>query len=111
MQGDFSRTSFDAARGYRAVLIQQGRVLLDSEVNEQAAITAHHDETRTRDVVGAAGGPLPDDGGPGPFAIVDATGVTPTAATPWGQLAVTPGRYYVDGVLVESAPPTTGPGT
>ncbi|MEZ0449715.1 DUF6519 domain-containing protein [Cellulomonas sp. ICMP 17802] len=110
MQGDFSRSTFEARRGYRSVLLQQGRVLLDSEVNEQAAITAHHDETRTVDVVGPAGGPLPLDGGPGPFAVVDASGATPTGPVPWAQLLVTPGRYYADGVLAESPAPTTGPG-
>ena len=110
MQGDFSRSTFDVERTFRAVLLQQGRVVLDSDVNEQAAITAHHDETRTVDVVGPAGGPLPTDGGPGPFALVDASGATPTGPTSWTALQVTPGRYYVDGVLAESTAPASGKG-
>ena len=32
MHGDFSRRTFDPADGYRAVLLQQGRVLLDAEL-------------------------------------------------------------------------------
>ena len=39
MHGDFSRWTFDRAAGYRAVLLQQGRVLLDADFNEQTAIT------------------------------------------------------------------------
>ena len=66
MHGDFSRRTFDRADGYRAVLLQQGRVLLDADWNEQAEITAHHDEVRTRDVVGRSGGPAPDAAATGP---------------------------------------------
>ncbi|MFJ8579376.1 DUF6519 domain-containing protein [Micromonospora sp. NPDC093277] len=109
MQGDFSRTTFDAADSYRAVLLQQGRVLLDADWNEQAEITAHHDEVRTRDVVGRSGGPAPAAGatGPaaaGPFAVVAAGGSAP-AGTAWADLRVSPGTYYVDGILCESTPP------
>lgn len=108
MHGDFSRRTFDSADGYRAVLLQQGRVLLDADWNEQADITAHHDETRTADIVGRSGGPVPEPGATGvaalgPFAISAADGSTPNA-TAWADLRVTPGRYYVHGVLCESGP-------
>jgi hypothetical protein len=105
MQGDFSRRTFDRLDAYRAVLLQQGRVVLDADWNEQADITAHHDEARTLDVVGRAGGPLPErTGRPGPFAIVDPDGKAPNG-TSWADLWVTPGTYYVDGILCESRPP------
>lgn len=100
MQGDFTRWTFAPQQGYRSVLLQQGRVLLDADWNEQAEITAHHDEVRTRDVVGADGGP--DDGAG--FGIIDARGATPSN-TPWADLRLTPGRYYVEGVLVEASEP------
>ncbi|WP_282004275.1 DUF6519 domain-containing protein [Propioniciclava sinopodophylli] len=104
-----SRTTFSDRNGYRAVLLQQGRVVLDADFNEQADLTAHHDEVRTTDVVGRVGGPLPaDPAAPGPFAIRATDGTVPKD-TPWADLVVTPGRYYVDGVLTESFP-TTGPG-
>jgi hypothetical protein len=103
MHGDFSRWTFAAANAYRAVALQQGRVLLDSDWNEQTRLTAHHDEVRTADVVGRSGGPLPEDGGPGPFAILAADGSVPVGV-PWANLVVTPGRYYVDGVLAECGP-------
>ncbi|TQM64946.1 DUF6519 domain-containing protein [Humibacillus xanthopallidus] len=109
MHADLTRWTHDPAFAYRSVLLQQGRVLLDSDWNEQAAITAHHDTARTADIVGPSGGPAPLDGGVGPFAIVDlTTGLEPSAA-PWARLGVTPGHYYVDGVLAESAPDPAHP--
>lgn len=104
MHADLTRWTFDPALGYRSVLMQQGRVLLDAEWNEQAEITAHHDRVRTEDVVGPAGGAEPTDGGPGPFALVALPGGGPPDGTGWTDLAVAPGRYYVDGVLA-AAPP------
>ena len=110
MQGDFTRLTFKADEGYRSVLLQQGRVLLDADWNEQAGITAHHDEVRMLDLVGRAGGPAPAPGeGPGGFAVVDAAGQRPDD-TSWTDLHLTPGRYYVDGVLCEAAPPDGAPG-
>jgi hypothetical protein len=103
MHADLTRWTFDPRHGYRSVVLQQGRVLRDAEWNEQASIDAHQDEARTADVVGAEGGPAPLDGGVGPFGIIDtSTGAAPADA-PWANLAVSAGRYYVDGVLVESA--------
>ena len=52
MHADLSRWTFDAGQAYRAVLLQQGRVMLDADVNEQAEITAYHDEARAADLVG-----------------------------------------------------------
>lgn len=57
MQGDFSRWTFDPRRDYRSVLMQQGRVLLDADWNEQSELTRYHDEIRARDVIGRAGSP------------------------------------------------------
>jgi len=109
MHADLTRWTHDPAFAYRSVLLQQGRVLLDSDWNEQAAITAHHDTARTADVVGASGGPAPLDGGLGPFAIVDLDNGLEASGAPWARLGVTPGHYYVDGVLAESAPDPATP--
>jgi hypothetical protein len=108
MHGDFSRRTYDPAKGYRAVLLQQGRVLLDADVNEQADITAHHDEVRLLDVVGRTGGPVPpgaarrDGSTSGPFAIVGVDEAWTTDGAIWSDLRILPGRYYVDGVLAEA---------
>jgi Family of unknown function (DUF6519)/Concanavalin A-like lectin/glucanases superfamily len=39
--GDFSRFSFDPGKGYTGVLVQQGRVQLDADWNDQRAIAEH----------------------------------------------------------------------
>lgn len=118
MHADLSRWTFDAGQAYRAVLLQQGRVMLDADINEQAGITAYHDEARAADLVGRSGGPAADSSATGvdalgPFAVVGPDGTVPqnaSAPVAWGKLQVTPGRYYVDGVLAESpAPPPGGP--
>lgn len=113
MHADISRRTFDAADGYRSVVLQQGRVLLDADWNEQAEITTHHDETRMLDLVGRSAGPAPSGEATGvaalgPFAVVGPDGTVPddeTAPVAWVDLRVTPGRYYLDGVLAESSGP------
>ena len=44
MKGDFSRRTFDPQKHFSRVLMQQGRVQLDADWNEQAAIQLHHTE-------------------------------------------------------------------
>jgi uncharacterized protein DUF6519 len=91
MKGDFTRQTFDSTRHFTTVRMQQGRVQLDADWNEQADLALHRDETETADVVGGCGGPL--DGAA--FGIV----LDPGDA---GDFELTPGRYYVDGILCES---------
>jgi hypothetical protein len=88
MKGDFSRIRFNPAKHYTAVLEQQGRVSLDADSNEQQAIDATLRETTNIDVIGQFGGPIGDAG----FAI-EVVGA---------QIFIEPGRYYVDGILVEN---------
>lgn len=89
MKGDFSRDSFDPGNHYTRVLMQQGRVQLDADWNEQQAIHRHHAETAARDLVGGCGAPAGNAG----FAL---------AAVPGGSdLAIGAGRIYVNGVLCE----------
>ncbi len=57
MNGDFSRDTFHPAHRYSRVLMQQGRVLLDADWNEQTSILLHHLRTLARDLVGPHGGP------------------------------------------------------
>ena len=97
MKGDFSRDSFNPAKHYAAVLKQQGRVDLDADWNEHAAIERHIEETTTRDVVGPSGAPQDNAG----FQI----GYTESGGSP--DLTVSAGRIYVEGVLCELASATT----
>jgi Family of unknown function (DUF6519) len=89
MAGDYSRITFDPRKHYTRVLMQQGRVQLDSDWNEQGALIAHRIETETIDVIGRTGAPKKG----GNFRI----GATPDGS----DLTIAPGRMYVDGLLCE----------
>ncbi|MDF0677303.1 MAG: DUF6519 domain-containing protein [Nitrospira sp.] len=56
MKGDFSRLTFDKEKQFSRVLMQQGRVQLDADWNEQVAIFLESIRTLTRDVIGPHGG-------------------------------------------------------
>jgi hypothetical protein len=90
MKGDFTRWTFRQDAHYHGVLKQQGRVDVDSDWNEQNAITSHRVETETRDVIGGCGAPA---GAPG-FLLTPG----PKGAT----LMIAKGRAYVDGILIEN---------
>src|SRR5215468_3572376 len=90
MKGDFSRDTFDAGRHYSRVLMQQGRVQLDADWNEQQSINQHRTTTEARDVIGFSGAPVHSPG----FRIT----TTPDAKS----LVIGQGRFYVDGLLCEN---------
>ena len=70
--------------------MQQGRVTLDADHNEQTAIELHHLRTLARDVIGPYAAPAGADGG---FVLAtDASGV----------FTIGKRRYYIDGILVEN---------
>lgn len=108
MKGDFTRDTFRKKKHYSSVRMQQGRVQLDSDWNEQVDIQAHLQREEAIDVIGRYGVPvhgagLCPDVGPG-FSI----GIVPdTEGVPIGKLAggedlsISPGRIYVDGILCE----------
>jgi hypothetical protein len=97
MKGDFSRVTFDAANHFSRVLMQQGRVAIDADPNEQAAILLHYVRTLARDLIGPCGGP------------VDALGFQlsfdPALPSKPTTLKLSAGRYYVDGILAENDDP------
>ena len=94
MKGDFSRISFDPTNHFSRVLLQQGRVTLDADPNEEGAILLHYLRTLARDLIGPCGGPSDHLG----FQL------TPHAKTGSANptLTIGAGRYYVDGILVEN---------
>jgi hypothetical protein len=89
MKADLSRQTFDPKKRYSGVLMQQGRVLLDSEWNEQQEIHQHRAESGAEDVIGSSGTPIGEDG--------KATGFEITAQD--GKLFIGGGHIYVGGVL------------
>ena len=58
MKGDFTRNTFDPAKHFSRVLMQQGRVTLDADQNEQAAIQLHYLRTLARDLIGPYAAPV-----------------------------------------------------
>jgi Family of unknown function (DUF6519) len=97
MRGDFSRSTYRPTNHYSSVRLQQGRVLLDAEWNEQADLANHLDRTTTTDVVGRTGAPKPVDPAVQNFLVsVEQNG---------GDLRIAPGRIYVDGILCENDDP------
>jgi hypothetical protein len=94
MKGDFSRSTHRPTNHYSAVRLQQGRVLVDAEWNEQADIAGHLTRSTTSDVVGASGTPKSPAGAFEHFMVaVDDGGK---------DLRIAPGRIYVDGILCEN---------
>ncbi len=96
MQGDFTRDSFDPRRHYTGVLMQQGRVQLDADWNEQGAIARWQLRGALADIIGPAGGPAGNVG----FAITP-----PDAAAGNKGFTIGAGRYYVNGILCENPAP------
>lgn len=89
MAGDFSRNTFDAKKHYSGVLMQQGRVQLDADWNEQLAIQHYRAHTETKDLVGACGVPKKGNS----FKI--------TASADDSNINIAPGHIYVGGLLCQ----------
>jgi hypothetical protein len=87
--GDLTRSTFTAHRHYSGVRMQQGRVQLDADWNEQLDITAHRDRAEATDVIGSVG--VPKLGG----------GFELTVSPDGDDLLISPGRAWVGGHLCE----------
>ena len=99
MHADLSRDTFRPDRHYAAVLAQQGRVQLDADANEQAAIQLHLARTTTADLIGQHGGPR----GAAGFEVGFLGG-----SRELDDLSLGAGRYYVDGILLDATRPEPG---
>jgi hypothetical protein len=93
MQIDISRPPNAAAKHFSSVLHLQGRALMEADLNEQALILLHQLRTTVADLIGPAIAP---QGAPGfeIHPVVDNGTVT--------NLRISPGRAYVEGILVEN---------
>ena len=100
MKVDITRRTFHPEKHFTRVVMQQGRVQLDADWNEQAAILLHYLETLAADVIGAAGGPAADLG----FGI---SAFDPNALKVSNDFMIGAGRYYVNGRMCEIAPQST----
>lgn len=109
MKGDFTRSTFRSYKHYSGVRMQQGRVQLDADWNENLDIFMHRIETETIDVIGECGVPVHNAA----FGVVTDISDLSTEEQEWlqkhgfdtlapGDFYLTRGRAYVDGILVEN---------
>ena len=98
MKADLTRDSYNVLKHYSQVLMQQGRVQLDADWNEQGRILLHQLRAALADVIGPAGGRVSAEwpNKPG-FAVLPLAGAIP----PHADFLIANGRYYVDGILCE----------
>lgn len=88
MKGNFSRFTFNRRKHYSGVLLQQGRVQLDADWNEQLDIATHLRRRAVTDLLGAAGAPAAGGG----------FGITVEG----GEIRIGAGGFWLDGLLVEN---------
>ena len=94
MSFDASRFTFDAWNDYLGVVMQQGRVQLDSDWNEWVAEVMRRLQAGTVDILGTAA--VPQATTPNGFLI------TPSNNGTTNVLTIGRGRIYVDGLLAEN---------
>ncbi|MGW0630290.1 DUF6519 domain-containing protein [Streptomyces sp. NPDC002758] len=103
MAGDYSSVGFDAYKHFSGVLMQQGRVQLDRDWNEQADIVLHLLRSLARDLIGPHGGP--DSG----FTLGVPENPKDKGKKLPRDLTIAEGHYYVDGILCENDGVPDGP--
>jgi hypothetical protein len=98
MGADTSRIRFDATRDFAGIVLQQGRVFLDADLNEWGAIVDRRLRAETVDLTSF--GPQPGHTGSSwvPRHTPDGFRITASA----GGLTIGRGRMYVDGLLAEN---------
>jgi uncharacterized protein DUF6519 len=114
MKSDCSRDTFDPRKHFSSVRMQQGRVQLDADWNEQHDIIVHRVRAEAADIVGWCGGPLhhaafhivssPDELSAEARALpanrIPLGGAPPGRDNP--DFLISAGHYYVDGILCEN---------
>jgi hypothetical protein len=111
MRGDFSRTTHRPNRHYSRVLLQQGRVLLDADWNEQVEIQLQAMRQMMRDLIGPHGGPsdalafrveLAEADNEFVFTLGTGSEAVQVNEHKRAHTKRPPiGRYYVDGIMIE----------
>ncbi|HEY1345682.1 MAG TPA: DUF6519 domain-containing protein [Streptosporangiaceae bacterium] len=94
MKADLSRVTFDPTKRFSGVVYQQGRVVLDADLNEEHEIESYTAETEATDVIGPSGAPKAGAGG----------GFQISVTADGSNLLISPGRIYAGGVLCELTP-------
>jgi hypothetical protein len=91
-RGDFTRDTFDPAKNFTRVLMQQGRVQLDADWNEQVSILYHYMRQLGEDLMGPHAVPVDENGNPG-------NGFEITVVSEQSfEFYIDSGNYYVQGI-------------
>lgn len=98
MKGDFTRFTFQPEKHYTGVYMQQGRLQLDSDWNEQVEIQKHLLRTYTRHLID--GSPHGGSGAPGQKDDKQNFAILHLAEAP--DFTIAKGHIYVDGILCEA---------
>src|SRR5689334_16592703 len=98
MKLDLTRDTYDPRKHFLRVIMQQGRVQVDADMNEQVAILLHYMQTLAADLIGPAGGP--DHGDPAANTDFQITRTPDNGEIT--DLLIGSGHYYVDGILCEN---------
>jgi Family of unknown function (DUF6519)/Chaperone of endosialidase len=104
MKGDFTRFTFEPRKRYTSVLMQQGRLQLDADWNEQISIQNYLQQRQAQDMIGeAAGTPATESGFQIlPTPLPEATQPpTPQNAQNGEDLIIQFGRFYINGILCD----------
>jgi hypothetical protein len=96
MKADLTRYTFDPTKHFIRVVMQQGRVQLDADPNEQTAILFAYLTSLAADLIGPHGGPTDNLG----FQVAPNASLTQ-------DFDISAGHYYVDGLLCELDSKTT----
>lgn len=91
MKADIGRVTFEPAKHFLRVVMQQGRVQLESDWNEQVAILIHDMRTLAADLIGPWGGSAHA------FTLDIILNVK-------NNVSLGAGHYYVDGILCDNPP-------
>lgn len=105
MRGDYSRMRFRPTDHYSSVRLQQGRVHLDADFNEQVDIEAHRDAMTALDVIGSEGVPYESGGfAIAPGAVLRGVGGDPSTSEAWAVGEVGTLVHSSDGGRTYDAP-------
>jgi Family of unknown function (DUF6519) len=131
MKGDFTRFTFQPQKHYSSVLMQQGRLQIDADWNEQMSILSYLNQVQTQDLIGSGAGTSSLGGGyqilPAQISPLQSSSSaagsedspitdspitdSPITDSPITDLLITEGRFYIDGTLCELNAGTSVPVT
>ena len=100
MASDRARVSYDPTRRWRGLIAQQGRVTVEADFNEAAAIDQERDRQLTLDFVGPFATPASPAAG---YTVMPVPQAGESPGSPPGDLTIGSGTLYVGGERLDLA--------